>query len=356
MTKFNRNNVSAVDYIWVDGNQYAARVRNKSRVLPLPDQPQIDDYPAWTFDGSLTDQEGSEDLHLIPVRQYVNPFKGGRNYLVLCEVNDATSYAHFSNHRSGLRLLLDNSNIAPHQAWLGFGQHYSLVPLADAEDAMSKQATGQGDAALDEADRRQTLGDRIAEAHAKACLDAGVHLHSWHRSSYQDHRVFQLGCRDEDDHCDALQMADDLWVARYLLERLAEDFNQAVVYDSLAAQAPLATSISTVKTRSELGGIAEIQRAISVLETLEIVDKTSNEFKRQFYRSEDFNPGYTSRQSAFRIPAAVVLGRCGYFVDQRPRAKSDPYRIAQYLLGSLLVSEVSSNRRTRIEKSTEVGA
>jgi len=51
----------------------------------------------------------------------------------------------------------------------------------------------------------------------------------------------------------------------------------------------------------------------------------------------------------------VVLARSGYLVDQRPRAKADPYRIAQYLLGSLLVSEVSSERRTRMQKSSEVG-
>ncbi|MFG1494983.1 hypothetical protein ABMA57_00020 [Saccharospirillum sp. HFRX-1] len=344
MTKFNRSNFSSVDYIWVDGGRYAARVRSKVRVLSLPDEPQIEDYPSWTFDGSLTDQGGNENLHLVPVRQYVNPFKGGRNYLVLCEVNDATGYAHATSHRSGLRLLLDNIRLIAHQPWVGFVQHYSLV----ADEA------GNGEPTLDEDLQSQTRA-RIAEAHANACLDAGLHLHSWHLSSHEDHWVFQLGVRDDSDQHDPLEVADDLWVARYLLEQIAQQDHQSVVYDSLNAPAPLSISISTLKTRSEVGGITEIQRIISVLENLEIVDRGSNEFKRQFYRSEDLNPGYTSRHSAFRIPASVVMERSGYVVDQRPRAKADPYRIAQYLLGSLLVSEVSSDRRARMQRSSEVG-
>lgn len=346
MTKYNRSNLSSVDYLWVDGNQYTARVRSKARILSLPDEPQIKDYPGWTFDGSLTDQGGNEDLHLVPVRQYLNPFKGGRNYLLLCEVNDATGYAHSTSHRSGLRLLLDNANLRSHQPWVGFAQHYSLV----ADEA----AGGNSKPALDK-DLQPQVSARIAEAHANACLDAGLRLHSWHLSSHQHHWVFQLGVRDGSDQQDPLEVADDLWVARYLLEQIAQQHHQSVVYDSLNTPAPLSISLSTLKTRDEVAGIAEIQRIISVLENLEIVDRGSNEFKRQFYRSEDLNPGYTSRHSAFRIPAQVVLARSGYLVDQRPRAKADPYRIAQYLLGSLLVSEVSSERRTRMQKSSEVG-
>ena len=242
---------------------------------------------------------------------------------------------------------MDNSNIAPHQPWVGFGQHYSLV--ADEVDHAD-------DEPLVEQELQPKTNARIAEAHANACLDAGLRLHSWHLSSHKDHWVFQLGCRDDNDQYDPLEVADDLWVARYLLEQIAQNYQQVVVYDSLSAPAPLSISISTLQTRSEVNGIAEIQRIISVLETLEIVDRSSNEFKRQFYRSEDFNPGYTSRHSAFRIPAHVVMELFGYFVDQRPRAKADPYRIAQYLLGSLLVSEVSSERRARIQKNSEVGA
>jgi len=350
MTKFNRNNVSSVDYIWVDGNKYAARVRSKARVLSLPDEPQIKDYPSWTFDGSLTDQGGNEDLHLVPVRQYLNPFKGGRNYLVLCEVNDATGYAHPTSHRSGLRLLLNNINIANHQPWLGFGQHYSLV-----SDGVVGEVVDSGAESLVGQELQPKTNARIAEAHATACLDAGLGLHSWHLSSHKDHWVFQLGCRDDNDQYDPLEVADDLWVARYLLEQIAQHNQQQVVYDSLNAPAPLSISLSTLKTRNEVSGIAELQRIISVLEALEMADRSSNEFKRQFYRSEDFSPGYTRRHSAFRIPFHVVMARLGYFVDQRPRAKADPYRIAQYLLGSLLVSEVSSERRTRLHKSSEVG-
>ncbi|PTY38262.1 hypothetical protein BGP77_17640 [Saccharospirillum sp. MSK14-1] len=339
MTKHHRSGICSVDYLWVDGNRYIARLKSKSRVLALPDVPDLVHFPAWTLDGSLTGQGDSEELILNPVRWYLNPLKAGRHYLVLCEVNDVTGYAHFGNHRSGLRLLLRTADIAAHQVWIGLSQQYSLLQISDLAD-------GSVGRVQEECQEQSSLHALIADAHATACLEAGLHLHSWHLVPHLQLPVFQLGMRSDDDDCDPLKVSDDLWVARYLLEQLSSIHHQTVIYDHLATPASLSLSVSTLNTRDKSAGMAAMLRIIAVLEMLEVVDKTSREFKHQFFPSENFESGYTSRKAAFRIPSQVVLARRGHLVDQRPRAKADPYRLVQYLLGSLRVSDFSTDRRS----------
>ena len=47
----------------------------------------ISDCPVWNYDGSSTGQaDGCDsDIFLHPVSMYRDPFRGGRNKLVLCE-------------------------------------------------------------------------------------------------------------------------------------------------------------------------------------------------------------------------------------------------------------------------------
>ena len=74
-------------YIWIDGT--GEHIRSKTRTLDFePTSP--DQLPIWNFDGSSTGQaEGADsDVYLKPVAIYPDPFRLGKNKLVLCETLD----------------------------------------------------------------------------------------------------------------------------------------------------------------------------------------------------------------------------------------------------------------------------
>jgi len=76
-------NVQAM-YIWVDGTGEHLRCKTKT-VNQEPARPE--DLPIWNFDGSSTYQaEGcNSDVYLHPVALFRDPFRKGKNKLVLCE-------------------------------------------------------------------------------------------------------------------------------------------------------------------------------------------------------------------------------------------------------------------------------
>ena len=71
-------------YVWIDGSGEKLRCKTKT-VYMEPTKPE--DLPIWNFDGSSTCQaEGcNSDVYLYPVALFRDPFRKGKNKLVLCE-------------------------------------------------------------------------------------------------------------------------------------------------------------------------------------------------------------------------------------------------------------------------------
>ena len=74
-------------YIWIDGT--GENVRAKTKTLTFEPK-KISELPIWNFDGSSTGQSDghNSDVYLHPCAIYPDPFRGGKNKLVLCETYD----------------------------------------------------------------------------------------------------------------------------------------------------------------------------------------------------------------------------------------------------------------------------
>ena len=180
----------------------------------------LEHLPLWRFDGSSTYQATGEksDLLLQPVVCLPNPMDSDHGWLVYCEVLNADGSPHHSNSRAKLRQALAKYPDAEPQA--GIEQEYTLYgpndwPLGwpSGRGFPSPQGRYYCGVGYDE-----VKGRKISNTHMAACIDAGIAIKGTNSEVMPAQWEFQIGTLD------ALTVADHLWIGRWLLYRLAEDF------------------------------------------------------------------------------------------------------------------------------------
>ncbi len=338
------------EYIWLDGAVPVQKPRSKAKVLNLPEAGLVTlaDFPEWNFDGSSTNQsEGSaSDLILQPVNFVLDPIRGKGNYLVLCEVFNQDGTPHSTNGRAALRKALDAGG-AELEPWMGFEQEYTLFahnrPLGWPENGFpgpqGPYYCGVGSNAI--------FGRDLVEKHAEACLDAGLALYGINAEVMPGQWEFQVGYRGVDEDNGALQMADHLWIARWLLMRLGEEFGVLPSFDNKPVTgdwngAGCHTNFST-KAMREPGGLDAIKDAVVKLgakhsEHISVYGHGLDQRLTGLHETCDINTfrsGVADRGSSIRIPLHVKKQGYGYLEDRRPGANSDPYMVAARLITTI---------------------
>ncbi len=345
------SNLSFAEYLWIDGARPTQQIRSKARIVSVPDQPEPTDFPSWSFDGSSTGQADGHDSDCIltPVRVYQDPFRSEGDYIVLCEVNNADGNTHASNQRARMREVLDVASEAV-DPWLGFEQEYTIFrdgrPLGFPEDGFpgpqGPYYCGVGS--------ENIHGREVVEAHAKACIAAGVLIYGVNAEVMPGQWEFQIGYRGiEGESCGALRVADDVWVARYLLNRVGEQYGVRISLDNKPVKgdwngAGMHTNFSTAYTRDPRYGLDAIHAIVDALEAShtdhirQYGDRLGERLtgEHETCDIETFKCGIAHRGASIRIPQPVAQNGYGYLEDRRPGANSDPYRVGICLIGAVI--------------------
>ncbi|MCF4164864.1 glutamine synthetase beta-grasp domain-containing protein [Zavarzinia compransoris] len=346
--------IGFAEYIWLDGTRPTQQIRSKARIVHVPETPVAADFPAWSFDGSSTGQASGEDSDclLTPVRVVRDPRRGEGCHLVLCEVLNTDETPHATNHRAHLRRVLDAAG-AEADPWTGFEQEYTILragrPLGFPESGFpAPQGPYYCSVGADVA-----FGRDLADAHAAACLDAGLMIYGINAEVMPGQWEFQIGYRGiEGEAADALAMADHLWLARFLLQREAERFGYAVSFANKPVPgdwngAGMHTNFSTAAIRAPQTGRLAIDAAVERLSrhhARHIADYGDGLAARltglhETCSIEEFRAGVAHRGASIRIPQPVAQKGHGYFEDRRPGANADPYRVAACLVETVLLSD-----------------
>ena len=197
------------EYVWLDGYKPEPSMRSKVKAT------DADTPPEWSFDGSSTQQAegGSSDCLLVPVETYDNPTAS--DYLVMCEVQSADHSTHPSNTRAAAQAVVTD------EWWFGFEQEFFFTNKDGSPLGWEKgEPRPQGDYYCG-VGANNVVGREISDIHLQACLDAGIKLTGTNAE-------VALGQWEYQCFGSGIKAADDLWVSRYLLYKIAEDFDVSV--------------------------------------------------------------------------------------------------------------------------------
>lgn len=203
-------------YIWIDGSGESLRV--KDRTLDFVPKTTAD-LPIWNFDGSSTGQATgtNSDVYLHPVKIYKDPFRRGNHILVLCETYLFDGTAAATNHRQSCKKITDA--VRAEEPWFGIEQEYTLLDIDGRPLGWPKHGfPGPQGPYYCGVGANKVYGREVVEAHYRACLYAGVKICGTNAEVMPAQWEFQVG------PCAGIDIADDLWMARFLLHRISEEF------------------------------------------------------------------------------------------------------------------------------------
>jgi glutamine synthetase len=324
------------EYIWIDGTEPTRELRSKTKIVADGKKP-----PIWGFDGSSTNQATGHfsDCVLVPVFQCKDPLRGEKDVLVMCEVLNADFTPHVTNTRHALAEVA--KKYASMEPMFGIEQEYTFFqegrpygwPEVGFPPPQGPYYCGVGGAKMP--------GRDIVEAHTLACMRAGLGIEGTNAEVMMGQWEFQVGILDP------LAVGDQLWTARWLLKRIAEEFDVDVSFDAKPIKgdwngAGAHTNFSTKAMRAPGGWDAIIDGAEALGTQVEkhikaygvgIEERLTGEHETAPYTKYSY--GVSDRGSSVRIPGGVARDKRGYLEDRRPNANADPYTVARVIVETI---------------------
>ena len=331
-----------IEYVWVDGTEPTQLLRSKTKIVGLDTtviKPKPEELPLWSFDGSSTNQASGDnsDCILKPVKVIYDPQRTS-SFIAMCEVMNADGTPHKTNNRHELSNDTD--------WWFGFEQEYVMTkngrPLGFPEDGypepQGKYYCGVG------AD--SVIGRDLVEQHMDACLSVGLEVTGINAEVMLGQWEYQLFGKGESN------VADDLWLSRYILYRLAETHNINIELHPKPMKGDWNGSGMHVnfsnKMMREEGG-EELMKGICE----ELGNHHEEHIRGYGAHNEErltgdhetqsineFSYGVSDRGASIRIPINVANdGWKGYLEDRRPSSNACPYTIVKLISKNVRILE-----------------
>lgn len=233
--------------------------------------------------------------------------------------------------------------------WIGFEQEYTLFrgtqPLGWPDRGYpAPQGPFYCGVGADEA-----FGREMVEEHAKACINANLMIYGTNAEVMPGQWEFQIGYRGlHIESADPLTVCDHLWVARWLLYRIGEEFDISAKLHPKPVKgdwngAGKHTNFSTKATRDPKTGMSAINDAIAALKANHeahikayghgIEERLTGRHETASYK--EFISGVGNRGASIRIPLSVAQHGCGYLEDRRPCANANPYEVAAMIVETI---------------------
>lgn len=325
-----------LEYIWLDGSTPTQGLRSKTKIVK-DFSGKLEDCPMWSFDGSSTNQApgGSSDCLLKPVAIFPDPDRTN-GYLVMTEVLNADHTPHATNGRA---TIIDEDE----DFWFGFEQEYFIydpetnLPIGFPKNGypfpQGPYYCGVGGG--------KVFGRDIVEEHLDLCLEAGLNVEGINAEvamGQWEYQIFAKGARSA---------GDQIWVARYLLERTAEKYGyyielhpkplgKEVDWNGSGMHANFSNSVlRTCGSKETYDKICEAFRPF-VTEHIAVYGAYNDQRltgKHETAAITDFSFGVSNRGASIRIPVATVEGGWkGWLEDRRPASNADPYKVAARII------------------------
>lgn len=369
-----------LEYIWLDGN-YPQNIRSKTKIIekeisiPFSDEEIItpetifrswkenpQTLPMWNFDGSSTNQAetSKSELLLKPVNIFVDPFKNN-GFIVVCEVYNIDMTPHSTNTRFSMISTLDKWD---DETMWGWEQEYFIYdsitkkPLGWPQDGFPREQ-GPYYCAVG---GQNIAGRQFVEEHATLCeiaslkisgINAEVALGQW---EYQIGPVF------------AREGADQLWVSRYILERLSEKYgyyielNPKPYHGTQWNGSGMHVNFSTKNMREDLKNkkklvVEACQKLGEKVEEHIKVYGADNQYRltgaNETCSISEFRYGIGDRTASIRIPSTINDNKTpGYLEDRRPASNACPYQVVERMVKTICKEGSKSKKNENKKKET----
>lgn len=332
-----------LEYIWLDGYKPTQSLRSKTKIIKNFDG-TLDSCPMWCFDGSSTEQApgGSSDCLLKPVAIFKDPARKDA-YLVMTEVLSPDGSPHPSNGRATIE---DDDD----DFWFGFEQEYFLwnpafnKPLGFPELG---DPSPQGPYYCS-VGATNAFGRHIVEEHLDYCIEAGINIEGINAEVAPGQWEFQIFAKG------AKEAGDQVWIARYLMERTAEKYGVAINWhckplgdtDWNGSGMHANFSNSTLRECGSKETYETICEAFApyVKEHIAVYGADNHlrlTGKHETQSIDKFSFGVSDRGASIRIPIATVEnGWKGWLEDRRPNSAADPYKVAARIIQTVKTAQV----------------